>query len=394
MLDKEIETILLNWEEAGKIIKNMLGQEKYTEALPYFPVCEKCGKIYTTRAYKLVPEEHKVLYVCDGRFTGKNLNTGKEIVVKGCGHKGEASYFKGEGKLSWKVEFAARWSALKIVFEAHGKDILDSVKVNDKISEDILDWKSPHHFVYEMFLEKGGRKISKSVGNVFTPQVWFRYGSPESCILLMFKRSGTIRELDVNDIPNYMRELDNLEDVYFGKEKLENPRDEFNAKRLFEFVHRLKPPKKSSIHIPYDYLVELAGVSPERNKLDFVIQKLLETGHIDKVNEKIKGEIKKRFTYAENWFNDFVKPEEVEVELTKEEKSAIKDLIKEIKKEKDGEKLQNKIFGIAKAHGIKPVRFFRLIYRIILNQDRGPRLGPYIIQRGKKEIIRLLKNSI
>jgi len=394
ILDKEIETILLNWKRAGDIIKKMLGQEKYTEALPYFPVCEKCGKIYTTRAYKLLPEEHKILYVCDGQFKGKNLNTGKEIIVKGCGYESEASYFKGEGKLSWKVEFAARWSALKIVFEAHGKDILDSVKVNDRISKEILDWEPPFHFVYEMFLEKGGKKISKSVGNVFIPQVWFRYGSPETCILLMFKRSGTIRELDVGDIPSYMRELDKLEDIYFGKEKLDNPRDEFNAKRLFEFVHKLKPPKKPSVHVPYDYLVELAGVAPEKNKLDFVIQRLLETKHIPKLDEKIKKEIERRFAYADNWDKDFIKHEEMKIELSGNEKSSIKELIEEINKEKDGEKLQYKIFEIAKKNGIKPVKFFQLIYKIILSQERGPRLGPYIIDRGKDEIINKLKEFI
>jgi len=69
-------------------------------------------------------------------------------------------------------------------------------------------------------------------------------------------------------------------------------------------------------------------------------------------------------------------------------------LIQEIKKEKDGEKLQNKIFEVAKSQRIKPTKFFGLIYKIILNRERGPRLGPYIIDRGKGEIIKLLENSI
>ncbi|MFH7882453.1 MAG: lysine--tRNA ligase, partial [Candidatus Aenigmatarchaeota archaeon] len=120
ILDEEIEKILLNADKIGKIVKEILGQEKFVEMLPYFPVCERCGKIYTTRAYQLIPEEHKVLYICDQQFIGKNLNTGKEIIVSGCGYKGEASYFKGNGKLSWKGEFAARWKALGIVFEACG----------------------------------------------------------------------------------------------------------------------------------------------------------------------------------------------------------------------------------------------------------------------------------
>jgi lysyl-tRNA synthetase class I len=35
-----------------------------------------------------------------------------------------------------------------------------------------------------------------------------------------------------------------------------------------------------------------------------------------------------------------------------------------------------------------------LIYKIILNQDKGPRLGPYIIERGKEEIIEKLEKNI
>jgi len=210
----------------------------------------------------------------------------------------------------------------------------------------------------------------------------------------MFKRSGTIRELDVNDIPSYMRELDKLEDIYFGKEKLENPRDEFNAKRLFEFIHKLNPPKEPSLHIPYEYLIELADVAPEKNKLDFVIQKLLETKHITEVNEKIKKEVERKFNYANNWVGDFVKHEKIKVQLTDGERSAIEKLIEEIKKENEGEKLQYKIFEIAKSKGIKPIRFFQLLYKIILNEERGPRLGPYIIDRGKEEIIKMFEKSL
>jgi lysyl-tRNA synthetase class 1 len=69
-------------------------------------------------------------------------------------------------------------------------------------------------------------------------------------------------------------------------------------------------------------------------------------------------------------------------------------LIDVIGKETDGEKLQYKIFEIAKTSGIKPVEFFKLIYKIILNSERGPRLGPYIIERGRKEVIEKLKELI
>lgn len=394
IFNKQIETILLNAGKAGEILKKITGQEKYLEALPYLPVCENCGKIYTTRSYQLLPKEHKVLYVCDQEFTGKNVNTGKEILVKGCGHKGEASYFNGNGKLSWKVEFAMRWSALQIVFEAYGKDISDSVKANDEIARKILSFEPPVHIVYEMFLDKSGKKIAKSFGNVFTPQVWFNYGNVQSLILLMLKRFEGTRELDVTDIPKYMDELNKLERIFFELEKIENKRDLMNAKRLFEYVYFLKPQKTFSLHIPYNTMVEIAKVLPERNQVEFAIEKLKKFGYFKKITENIRKDVEKKLEFAKNWQKDFEKPEIEIVEISEKEKSAIRRLIEAIREEKDGEKLQTRIFTIAKENDIKPSEFFRLIYQIILKSKKGPRLGPYIIERGKEEVIERLKSTV
>jgi len=399
LFNKQIETILLNSEKAGKILKELTGQEKFLETLPYLPVCENCGKIYTTRSYQLLPKEHKVLYACDQEFVGKNVNTGKEILIKGCGHKGEASYFNDSGKLSWKVEFAMRWSALQIIFEAHGKDILDSVKVNDAICRKILNFEPPMHIVYEMFLDKSGRKIAKSFGNVFTPQVWLNYGSPQSLVLLMLKRFEGTRELDVTDIPKYMNEMNKLEENYFESKKIKDEREKINTKRLFEFVNLLKPPKKPSLHVAYDTWIEIVKILPEKDQLGFVMNKLKEFGRIKSktVDAQTKTVIEERLQYAKNWYNDFVlqKVERgKEFEVPREMRPAIQEMIQLIEREKDGEKIQKEIFLIAKKHGLQPPEFFKTIYRILLNEERGPRLGPYIIERGKAEVIEKLEEIL
>jgi len=222
VLNEEILTIMGNSEKAGEIIKEELGQEKYTETIPYFPVCESCGRIYTTNAYEYIPEEHKVLYRCQGMEV-------KGRWLEGCGHEGEVDVLAGRGKLAWKVEFAARWKALDIRFEAYGKDIADSVRVNDRICREILGWEPPMHVQYEMFLDRGGAKISKSAGNVFTPQVWYRYGSPQSLNLLIYKRFVGAKSGSVDDIPPHMDELDDLEDVYFDRR---NVKDEMERAKL------------------------------------------------------------------------------------------------------------------------------------------------------------------
>jgi lysyl-tRNA synthetase class 1 len=159
VLLEETRAILLNAKRVGEIVKEEVGQERYTEVLPFFPVCEKCGRIYTTKALQFEPKTDKVLYSCEGlEIRGRK--------IEGCGHRGEAD-IAGGGKLSWKGEFAARWRALDIRFEAFGKDIADSVRINDRICREILCFEPPSHARYEMFLDKGGKKISKSA--TFSP---------------------------------------------------------------------------------------------------------------------------------------------------------------------------------------------------------------------------------
>jgi lysyl-tRNA synthetase class 1 len=110
----------------------------------------------------------------------------------------------------------------------------------------------------------------------------------------------------------------------------------------------------------------------------------------------VEEEVGKRLEFAKRWYEDFLKPkaEAVKIEVGEREKKAIEELIKAIERENEGEKLQKEIFDIARNSGIEIQEFFKLIYKIILNSDRGPRLGPYIIESGKEEIIKKLKEVI
>ena len=114
-----------------------------------------------------------------------------------------------------------------------------SVNVNDWVADDILKFPHPHHIKYEMFLDKGGKKISKSLGNVVTSQKWLRYGTPQSILLLLYKRITGARELGFDDIPSLMDELNELENIYFGKIKIDNEAKLVKSKGLYEYVNLL-----------------------------------------------------------------------------------------------------------------------------------------------------------
>jgi lysyl-tRNA synthetase class 1 len=386
LLRDEIRTILMNAKKVGEIVKEEVGQERYTEVLPFFPVCEKCGRIYTTQALKFVPETDKVLYSCEGlEIKGK--------LIEGCGHKGEADIARGEGKLSWKSEFAARWKALDIRFEAYGKDIADSVRINDRICREILCFEPPSHARYEMFLDKGGRKISKSAGNVFTPQVWFRYGSSQALLLLMLKRFVGTRALDVSDIPFYMNELDYLEDVYFGKKTLKDPKEFVKLRGLYEYCWGMKPPAAPSVHVPYNLLAFLVKMAPKECLNEFVTEKLRSYGYLQK-EQTIDADLARRIEYAFNWTRDVEEIKETPVSLTNSEKTAITDLVKVLEAEDEPDKIQNAIFNAAKNNGLKPGAFFKTLYAILMGAPQGPRLGPYILAMGKQNVIAALRRAL
>ena len=83
---------------------------------------------------------------------------------------------------------------------------MDSVKVNDWVSDEILNFPHPHHVKYEMFLDKGGKKISKSLGNVVTSQAWLDMEHQNPYCYYFTKELQVARELGFEDIPALMDE--------------------------------------------------------------------------------------------------------------------------------------------------------------------------------------------
>ena len=378
LLKDQIHTILQNSTKIGDKIAELVGQEKYQKYLPYFPVCANCNRLYTAESMEYIADERKVKYRChDAEIGGK--------MVKGCGYEGEADITKDLGKLAWKVEFAARWSAFDIRFEAYGKDIMDSVKVNDWVADEILQFPHPHHVKDEMFLDKGGKKISKSLGNVLTAQRWMEFGSPKSILLLLYKRITGARELGLEDIPSLMSEYNELEDIFFGRIKVDNPAKLTKSKGLYEYVNLLNPPKQASTHVNYRLLIELAKIFKE-NRNERVMKKLLDYGVI----KNPEPEIEKLIEIAGNYSDEFDEQEKTEIDLDETSKKALKILSETLGADEEPEDIQNTIYQIAKSNDVQPKDFFKILYQIILGTSRGPKIGPFISDIGRKQVAKTI----
>ena len=385
--DNEIMEILRKHKQAGEIIKKITGQDKYLHQLPFLPICQQCGRVYTTRATAF--DGTKIHYTCDISFTGKT-STGELIHIDGCGYEGQCGI--RDGKLAWKVEFACRWRALGIHYEAYGKDILDSVRCNDAICSEILDHAEPLHSFYELFTERSGRKISKSAGNVFTPQMWLRYASSESMRLLFLKKLATARVVDPDAIPAYMDEVDDLADVYFGKKKVANPTDLAHLRRLYEYVHFLKPPRHRPPAVRYQLLVNLMQLAKNSAVVLDILQR---TGHVSQLNADEQQQLLLRIQYVTNWIADTGKDERADYVFSEGQRHALSTLAAALKhKEWDEESLTAFLFELSRKEGLRQNEFFEAAYSVLLNNTRGPRLSHLILALDPRRVADVIEEKL
>jgi lysyl-tRNA synthetase class 1 len=378
--------------EELKAIQNKYRREPLPDDwAPWTPICDNCGKIITPRVTKF--EGGKVHYKCeDYQF--------EKYTAKGCGHEGTNDPLKGNGKLMWKSEWAAQWARWNIVSEGAGKEYQvpgSAFWVNAEICERILGFPSPVPIFYEHLIING-KKMSASLGNVVYPADWLRHAPAELLRLLFLKDPMRERDFRWDFVPNMMDEVDELERVYYGVKKLKSDRDSQNAKRLFQMIGVKPLPKKYVPAVGFGTLVELARTMPSKNQLDFIATQVERLGLVDKATPDVRKRLEQRLGYARAYIENVETKgrynDKEKIKLTAEQASAIKKLIAAIEKENDADKLQNKIFELAKSSGMKPAEFFRLVYTILFSAERGPRLGSYIIDAGKGEIIKKLKDAM
>ena len=411
LLAGQARAILSEASRIGEQIERMVGQDKFRRVLPYYPVCERCGRLYTTEALRYHAGEGRVEYRCAGAGVGGGR-------VPGCGHSGEADVARDPGKLAWKVEFAARWQAFDVRFEAYGKDIMDSVRVNDWVCSEVLGTPPPHHARYEMFLDKGGRKISKSVGGAVTAQQWLRYGTPQSLLLLMYKRMRGARGVGLEDVPALMDECMDLEEAYHAGGG-RGAGMEAKERGLLEYVHLLEPPEGPPLRASYRILLGLARAFREDRERN-VVKRLASYGDAGgDPDEKEKARIAELVRLAGNYADDF--PDEAQREarhrIEAQSRTAYRIESNEARPAEGvgtGRALadlavaldamggdpaggdpagavRDAIREAAGRNGVEMRDLCRAVYRVLLGADRGPRLGQFILDTGPGRVAERLR---
>jgi lysyl-tRNA synthetase, class I len=379
-------------KEIAKILNEFRSQPLSDDWYPIDIICEKCGKITTTKILNYDDNTSEIEYLCNP----EEILLHKKNPVRGCGHKGKTSILNGRAKLTWRVEWPARWSLLKATCEPFGKEHSASGGSWDTGKEivKVLNWEHPYPIVYEHFLVNG-EKMSKSRGNVITISDMLKYMTPEHLRYWMFQGRLTIaKDIDLEKmIPHLFDEFDKAERIFFEKESTEDKKKDNNYKRAYELAV-INTKKKPMLNVSYNILVEILKIAPEENTIDFVIEKLKEYKHLNKFTLAERKYLESRLLLVKNWMIVFLKKEENIRKLNENEKTLIKNLMEMIQKETDSDVIQTKTFEIIKESGMKVGDGFKIIYRTIINSDTGPKIGPYVMEVGKDAIIKKLKSVL
>jgi lysyl-tRNA synthetase class 1 len=360
---------LERYDAIQKIMLPTLGEERRATYSPFLPISPKTGRVL------YVPM--KSIDAKAGTITFDDED-GTETTLAVTG---------GNTKLQWKPDFGMRWAALGVDFEMFGKDHQPNMGVYSAICR-ALGVEAPVQFVYELFLDEVGEKISKSKGNGISVEQWLTYATPESLSLYMYQRPRAAKKLYFDVIPKAVDEYLSFLDAFPRQnlaEQLENP---------VWHIHQGKPPQYGS-PVSFALLLNLVSAANAETKEQiwaFVAKYAPGATPADQpLLDALIG-------YALRYYEDFVKPSKKFRAATEKEQAAFADLAAALDgfdaSETDGEKIQQEVFEVGKRHGFEPLRdWFKALYEVLLGQEQGPRFGSFAAIFGVRQTAELVRKG-
>jgi lysyl-tRNA synthetase class 1 len=380
------EVLLRAVERYDAIMKVMLptlGQERQATYSPFLPISPTSGRVLYVPMKKVDAKAGTIT------FTDED---GTDVTLPVTG---------GRVKLQWKPDFGMRWAALGVDFEMFGKDHQTNAPIYDKICE-ILGGVAPEHYVYELFLDENGEKISKSKGNGLTIDEWLTYASPESLALFMFQRPRSAKKLYFDVIPRAVDEYLQLLAAYprqDGKAKLDN---------AVWHIHGGEPP---AVDMPLTYALLLNLVAASNADDKSVLWGFIRR-HVPGVSPETHPLLDQLAGYAVRYYADFVKPRKKFRPADEVEADALRKLSDALAAAPPGasaEELQTVIYDVGRAipryqdfdaKGATPERpgvsnaWFNAIYSVLLGEEKGPRFGSFVALYGVPETRALIDKAL
>ena len=371
---EEIRQALNSRQVIRKILDKYRDESLAEDWFPLEVYCEKCHTDFTRITE--YDEQYTIAYECK------------------CGHSSRIDFRKkGIVKLPWRVDWPMRWKYEGVDFEPGGKEHSTpggSRTTAAEIQEAVWSTKPPVYKKYDYIILKGvGGKMSGSLGNVIMLDEVLEVFEP-AIVRYMFAGTRPGSEFFVSfdlDVLKVYEDFDRCERIYFGREKAKTGKEMENIKRIYEL---------SVIEMP-----EKLPLQPSFRHLTTLIQMM--DGDVEKVVRHIAKEIKSkddakrlrlRLGCAKRWIEKYA-PEEFKfkvqervsksINLTERQRNSVREIAALLKEKSwDEQSLFNEFYKIIDRENMKPPEFFEAFYLVLLNQKKGPKLAPFIIELGDR----------
>ena len=374
--DDGLRKVMEHYDEISDLFRATIAEDKRAAWSPFFPICEACGKIYSTRVTGYDPRAFTISYTCDIDSPGK---------YQACGHSGTTSILGGKCKVGWKVDWPLRWYCLGVDYEMHGEDLLESARLSSRIVK-VLGGEPPELFKYELFLDENGKKISKKIGNGVSLEQWLRYAPVDSLLYFMYLKPQQAKRMGLPLLPEIIDGYLELVESWDGSEDSPVP----FVSRLSRKGHAAKLAGQKTV--TYSLILQLI-LALNQDDPRIVRDYLL------KYQPDIAGNVAYYEQLIEDalaYYREVVLPGRKTEEAGHEMDDALAELRAVLVRLKDGgtapdaDSLQTAAFQVSKDRGLKMKDWFRTLYRVFLGQSQGPRIGSFISLLGFEKTIERL----
>jgi lysyl-tRNA synthetase, class I len=377
--DAALKLILSKHKEIIAIVAPTLREEHRSAWSPFMPLCPSCGQINSTLVTAYHPERASVEFSCERSFGGAH----------GCGWAGEQSVLGGKAKVQWKVDWALRWYVLGVDYELYGKDLIESARLSSQILR-LLGGRPPLGFAFEMYLDEEGHKVSKSIGRGVGVEQWRRYAPIEVLKYFLILNPRRARKLFLEAIPQYV-------DEYLDALRAWSSADSEAARRNseLEFVLQKQSARQFNSTLSFNLVMNLVATLGTNDReliwrylahYDPAIQNEPETAKL----------VRALMDCALNFYRDFIEPAKIQYAPSDSERGQLRAIAGWLSKNQGSgaEEIEKAIYEVGRQHYDKPGKIFSLLYRVILGQERGPRLGAFIRLATPARVVEILGHAL
>ena len=324
------------------------------------------------------------------------------------GVEGKSDINKAEGKLPWRIDWAARWAIHGITSEPAGKDhgsAGGSYDTGIPICK-LLGGEPPKKMVYEWIQIKGMGPMSSSKGVTIGPVEALELVPPQ-ILRYSIARSKVNRHIDFDTGNTLFEMADEYERILSEtSKKIEGElsrRQEIAIKtnngalRLSQ-INRGDDPKDSWAGVSFRHLSLLAQIKSDDGD---VWRSLRKSGHIGKTPTSV---LEERLRRMRSWINGPHFPEDSRIEIqkvisenakenvTREQINFLIHLKNRLEKcEWNDSIINNEIRDTARKAEIGIKDAFVAIYWLLINKNNGPRIVSIISELQRIEVIDLFE---